>query len=214
MTVYLIGTLHTDYLYGPEKLEKMYQDLAPDVLLTELNEADLGIKDKMVDALKKVENVSEFREEFLDFIEFAKCCGWEPQFNKDYGNRNRLPVHLIDLPGTGMYMEIIRRVENGDLQLRDEHKGFFNYILQMKERSLDPAGSAIYWYGLLEEQGSLWYDEPGNRDDYMAIRIREIYEEDLAIAYPVGMAHCVRDLAERTLVSKLDGLKFEVIPLI
>jgi hypothetical protein len=54
----------------------------------------------------------------------------------------------------------------------------------------------------------------GKPDKYMEQKLREIYDPDKVIAFPLGMLHCIDSLSKSTLYSRIKDLHPERIPLL
>lgn len=232
--LYLAGTNHQDHLYGPTKLNNLYDKIKPDMLLTELCQEDMdkikNLFSGLEDIIRKVPSYKNGIEDFMQvFLPF------EYKVNKEYSEKENIEHHLIDMPGSKSNQKLIKGLEKSfpgfrktlEKYLRvfgpDNFKKDFESTLR-KKVIRDPQNLKLIW------EKNLYYEKTvgkelvliilsttgmiGKRDKHMEGRVRELYDPKKSIVCTIGMMHILDSLTKRTLYSRIKDLNPERTPLI
>lgn len=228
--LYIIATSHEDFTHGPGKLLRLYEEIKPDILLSEMSEQDFRkfqeICARFDQQLRTVSDDNEGIDSFMALL--RDSVGYERRVNQEYADRYGVPHFMIDMPGGQSKMlqeaeetidEVIsdarakggidighwigRMNELGEIGTQNAHK-FWEFIQRYEGT---PQIERIVQYG--RERGRI-----GEPEKYMEQRIRKLYDPNKIIAFPVGMFHTINNPSGNTLYPSIKDLNPERIPLL
>jgi len=101
--LYIIGTCHLDF-HGPEKLNKLLNELQPDLIAVEGLEDDTNRRIKwdldkiLLDIKNKIPDMTEIQLEITEKIlkVFGSIIGYEVTEVKKYTQNNKIPIIYVD----------------------------------------------------------------------------------------------------------------------
>jgi hypothetical protein len=230
--LYLIATNHLDIVRGPEKLLRVYDRINPDLILSEtsadalafLREYYSGLEERFMRLTTDKKGVRELIDYFLNF-----GLGFEINTNEQYAQKHGIENHLVDRSfgqekifqfAKNTMDEALREAEKaGRIDIRGLNQDIRNYFSPSQDKI------RRYWTTLKRNEGNLLGEIPiifcrfvlgrtGPSDKYMEQRLREIYDPNKVIAFPLGMIHCIDSISRSTIYSRIKDLHPVRIPLL
>jgi hypothetical protein len=232
--LYVIATDHGDKVHGPRKLLSLYDQIRPDVLLSEMNEIDLGKFNNLCCKItNELRQLTPDQKGVSDFMKlFETSLGFEYYTNEQYAREHSIPNHMIDMPGgqSELYGQLEQSLEmvlkkarsSGGLDIRrwiEKFQGLQNTSPEELKQKWEMFSGLE---GTLKGEGVLLIARAmtgriGKQDKYMERQIRaasELHGSDKVMAYPVGMLHALKSISKSTLYSRIQYLNPERIPLL
>lgn len=233
--LYIIGVPHhEDRVYSARRLHALYEELQPDLVLSEWSEKDREIHREYFEDVKKVLLHHSTTPQIIKSIEnLEELISCDMKVNEHYTKKNRVEHHFIDLPRPG-YQDFL----NAHLVGLSQHLNGFEeegvrghistYLGEMnktipyqdlktfadkrmeKEGTLEGEAFLLY-HATRPTPGRKYFGQRrlGRRDSFMANRIKELYHPDKTIVFPVGLLHALESKLGITAYSKIQDLNPE-----
>lgn len=231
MTLYLIGVDHRDRIDGPARLSALYDKLKPRAILDERSE-DHQRKNEdlcryLLDGLNRLSDDRNGIIRIMTLFQYA-AFPFPSQDNETYARSNGIPFYFAGIPDPrNEDTSGLEQIANDILVLVERTAGKIDphipRILEVFSAMLEDPPSGEYleraWRYYLENENRLVNEIyilrhrlsglTGRRDEHMERLVRELYDPDGGIAFPLGMVHAQDSFTKSTLYSRIKDLSSE-----
>lgn len=222
MALHILGTDYVSTVDRPEDVARVYDEIGPDMILSAVSQGD---------AKRLAEVFLELREGASKYISDKKLLdrfmatfelGYECRFDRRYAEDRGLEHHMVGVDFPQVVDSVISRVRDTLVVFEEggDEVNYLDWVERVEEshrREGERVGERVRFIvglnGTVRSEimllGLRALGHIGPRDEFMARRVRELYDPDKTVVFPVGVASALDSYFGLTLYSKLKDLKPE-----